>query len=162
MFGAVKYLYLLFFFWSVSCAAGGTPNISLPGVWKCGPYTMAGERFDITAVEISTYLKDGSYRSTSELTVRLAGGKVVKTRERSYGSWTLLNDIIEIRYNKVEFLSSDDPAYTKEMGQAASNAQQKKKNWAKYKILELKDKLIMLPIELMYKAAEVKVSCVRI
>jgi hypothetical protein len=161
MFRSGKFIYLLFFFLSASCTAGDARNVSLLGAWKCGPYAMAGERFDITAMETSTYLTDGSYRATSELTVRLAGGKVVKTRDRSYGSWTLKNDIIEIRYNKVEFLSSDDPAYTTEMGQADSDAQQKKKNWAKYKILELNDKLILLPVESMYKAAEVTVTCVR-
>jgi hypothetical protein len=162
MLRSVKFLYPLFFFLSASCTASEARNISLAGTWKCGPYAIEGERFKITALETSTYLTDGGYRSSSELTVRLAGGKVVKTRDRSFGNWALKRGIIEIDYRKVEFLSSDDPAYTVEMGQRDSDAQQKKKNWAKYKIMDLNEKLILLPVETMYKAAAVKITCVRI
>lgn len=136
--------------------------MALLGAWNCGPYNMAGKGFDMTAAHTAHYAMDGSYRVTSELIVRAANGKIVKMRDRSFGSWTLKDDIIEIHYDKVEFLSSDDPAYTVQMGQASADAQQTKKNWAKSRILELGEKkLITVAVESMYKGAEVTVTCLR-
>ena len=110
---------------------------------------------------MSTYASDGSYRETSETAYRLTNGKVVTLRDRSRGSWTLKDDVIFVRYDKVEFLSSDDPAYTVKMGQDSADAQQKKKTWSKSRILELGDRLVKFPVEAMYKGAEVKVTCHR-
>lgn len=158
----MKFLLILLLFGVAAPTMADARSAALLGVWNCGPYTVAGEGFSVTGTETSTYLMDGKFRGTSEYAVRLASGRVVRMRDRSFGSWTLKNDIIEIRYDKVEFLSSDNPAYTVQMGQAAADAQQEKKNWSKAKILELGDKLITVPVEAMYKGAEVVVTCVRL
>jgi hypothetical protein len=157
----MKFLVLILFFVSACCSAGDARNVALLGTWKCGPYSMVGDGFETTATETSTYQTDGSYRGTTELSVRLASGKVVNTTSSSFGSWSLKDDIIEISYDKVEFLSSDEPTYTVEMGQADADAQLKKKNWSKSRILELDGKLTTVPVESMYKGAEVEVTCVR-
>jgi hypothetical protein len=122
---------------------------------------MAGEGFAMTAVESATYLGNGNYLTVTELKIRLKNGKIITASERSSGSWALADDVVNIRYDKVEFLSFDDPAYTKQVGQAAVDAQQKKKNWAKYRIIELEEKLILLPVEPLYAAAASAVTCVR-
>ena len=146
---------------SVCCSAAGARNTALERIWKCGPYSVGGPGFLTTVTDTSIYDKDGSYRETSEKSVRLTDGRVVNLRDRSFGTWVIKTDIIEIRYDRVEFLSSDDPAYTVKMGQADADAQQKKKNWSKSKIRELGDKLVTFPVESMYKGAEVQVTCVR-
>lgn len=68
---------------------------------------------------------------------------------------------LESHFGKSEFLWSDDPTYTIAMGQEDLDAQVKKKDWAKSKILELGEKLVTTPIESMYKGAEVVSTCVR-
>lgn len=158
---SIKLILLFFFLGSACSCAGIVPSMPLQGVWKCDPYTLTGKGFATTATETSTFLMDGSYRGTSELIIRLESGRVVKTRDRSFGNWTLKDNIIKIHYDKVEFLSSDDPTYTVQMGQSNADAQQKKKNWSKSKILHLDDKLVTSPIESMYKGADVVVTCVR-
>lgn len=157
----MKSLIFLLFFGSAFCRAGDAPNVALHGTWKCDPVTMVGTGFDLTLTSNKTYQRDGSYRGTSDVAVRVANGKVVRTRDRSFGSWTLKEDIIKVHYDKVEFLSSDDPAYTLKTGQMDADAQQKRKNWSKSKILTLDDKLVTVPVESMYKGAEVVVTCAR-
>lgn len=151
----------IFFLISAPCSATDARRAALLGTWICGPYAMAGEEFSMTVVESATYLDNGNYLTVSDLKIRLKNGKIITTRDRSSGRWALTDDLINIHYDKVEFLSSDDPDYTIQMGQAAADAQQKKKSWAKYRILELQEKLIILPVKPMYEAAASAVTCVR-
>lgn len=147
--------------WSTISHANDFQREALLGVWKCGPYTMVGEGFDVTAAGTSSFGKDGTYTSTSDLTVQLQSGKVVKTRDRAFGSWSFDGRVIEIHYDRTEFLWSDDPSYTVEQGQRNADAQLKKKSWTKEKVLELGERLTTIPVESMYKGAEVPVTCVR-
>lgn len=146
---------------SATCSAGNVSAVALLGEWNCNPYNLVGEGFNLTATESSTYRIDGTYLATTALTIRLASKKTVRTRAKSFGNWTLIDDVIRIQYKRMYFLSSDDPTYTVQMGQEDADAQQKKKSWSKAKILELGDKLVTATVESMYKEAEVVVTCVR-
>jgi hypothetical protein len=147
---------------STCCQAAEARRAALIGPWACGPITMAGPGFDVILSYTIDYLKDGSYREMSDSTVKAASGRTVKTRSSGQGAWTLNKGIIETRGGKSEFLSSDDPAYTVEMGQGHLDAENKKKNWSKSQILALDAKqLRKIPIEVMYKQAAVEVNCLR-
>ena len=158
----VKGLVFSFYFQStVISQAKNIENHALLGEWRCGPYTMTGEGFEVTVTEAVVYRIDGSYESTSDLTLRLESGRVVRTKDRAFGSWGIDEGIIEVRYSKVKFLWSDDPTYTIEMGQHDADAQLRAKSWSKAKIVRLDEKLITTTVEPMYEGAKTTVMCVR-
>ena len=137
------------------------PRDALLGDWKCGPTTMVGEDFQVTTSTATTYGPDGRYQSLSEINVQLSSGKVVRTRDQVWGSWSLKGRIVEVRYARVKFLWSDDPSYTVDMGQEDAEAQLRKKDWAKLRIISYGSEMVTTPIESMYKGAEVLTTCVR-
>ncbi|MDQ1817280.1 hypothetical protein [Massilia scottii] len=156
-----KFVSLSVFLVSTCCVAESAERAALLGEWKCGPYTMAGPELTITVEQTSNYSNDSKFWAIAEVDIRLTNGKVIKTRNRASGNWSLKNRIIEIHYDNVEFLSSGDPSLTVAMGQAALDAQQKKRNWARFKVLELGKRFVSVPLEVINKAAEVEVICIR-
>ena len=115
----------------------------------------------ITVVEQRLYSEDGSYFELSTSSIKLNGGRVITTKSNISGSWQLTEGIIELQFNSTAFLSSDDKDYSLEMGQRDADAQLQKKNWSKGKVLEFGKRLVTTPVQSMYKAAEVVVTCGR-
>jgi len=140
---------------------GAVSPKDIQGQWRCDPYTMNGPGMTITVVEQRLYSKDGSYFESSTSSTKLNGGRVITTKSNISGSWQLNEGIIELQFKSTAFLSSDDKDYSLEMGQRDADAQLQRKNWAKEKVLEFGKRLVTTPVQAMYKAAEVIVSCRR-
>lgn len=155
------YLAALLYCASACCSATDARSGALLGTWICGPMDMAGNGFNVTLTYTSTYKPDGAYTSTSKSLVVTSDGRKVNIHDQSEGTWTLKGNIIRVQTDKVEFLWSDNPGYSK-IGQQISDDQNKAKNWDESLILDLTDKkLVKTPVRSLYKGAEVMVSCGR-
>lgn len=142
--------------------AGDYQRHALIGKWKCGPMTMFGEGFQVNLTYTSNYEKDGRYHATSESTTRVTDGRKITMRDRSFGKWTLTNNIIRVDYDRVEFLYSDSPEWTIKMGQDNADAHQRKQSWSKWQIQTLDEALIKIPVQTIYEGARVQTTCIRI
>jgi hypothetical protein len=129
------------------------------GSWLCGPYEIKGSDFSVSAIDRTTYSADGQVTEWSTVTITMPDGTIVRTESRYEGHWTLTGDIIEREYKTWKFLSSDSPTISIAKGQASVDAQMQRKNWSKSRILEYDEQLVTIPVESMYKEAEVRVSC---
>lgn len=140
---------------------GAVSQSRINGTWNCEPYTMNGKNMTITVEEQHTYGKDGSYSELSTSTIKGDSGGTVTTKSSLSGSWLLTKGVIELQFNSGGFFFSSNRNYTLEMGQHDLDAQLKKKNWAKMKILESRKRLVTTTVDPMYKEAQVLVTCTR-
>jgi hypothetical protein len=144
----------------VPCTVLGAPsNADIEGAWKCGPYEMQGSEFVIVATDRPTYSSDGKFTEVGIATYTDSDGSSVRMETRLTGNWMLIKDIIEIHFTSAEFVSSDSPAFPVAKGQASLDAQMKRKNWGKKRVLSYGEKLVTVPVEALNKQAEVQVSC---
>ena len=145
----------------VSCASPKPKTDQLIGNWICGPYSMKVKNLKITVVDRVKYDPSGKYNELSDVMIKTADGDQVAMKSTLVGSWRLDGKIIYEKFDRGEILSSDNPRYSVASGQKALDAELFKKNWAKKQVLELGKRLVVKPVESMYKEAEVVVSCVR-
>lgn len=146
----------------LGCQWLGGEKAQLLGTWSCGPYSMSGPGFEVTVRSVRAYAHAREFSEESRVHVVTSDGKSVRTRDRSRGTWSFDGDVIETRIAQVVFLESDDPNYPVEMGQEDLDSQLRLKNWSKVRVLELGDGLLVtMPVESMYKGAEVRVTCLK-
>lgn len=140
-------------------ALGGPQDSDIVGAWICGPYEMQGPDLVVSAIDRTTYSSDGKLTNVSSVTYTSTDGKKVRFETRQEGTWTLKGDVIEMLYTSGTFLGSDSPTISMAAGQASVDAQMQRKNWAKARVLEYGERLVTVPVEAIYKEAEVRVSC---
>jgi hypothetical protein len=143
-------------------AVFGAPKSSdLVGTWNCSPYEIKGDKYIIMTIDYPTYLSDGEFTERSTATLTTFDGTIANMEIRMHGRWTLTNDIIEILFTKGEFISSDNSAFPVSAGQESLDAQIKRKNWVKLRVLSSGDELVTMQIEAENKQAEVETSCIK-
>ena len=147
----------------IALSSSTSPQMSdVQGAWVCGPYEMEGTEMVISAVDRPNYSPDGSFSESASATYTLPDNTEIRVETRHVGAWSLVGDIIEIRYSSAEFLASDSPILTKAAGQATLDARMQRKGWTQKRILDFnRKKLVTVPAETDDKRAQVRVSCSR-
>jgi len=137
-------------------------GVSLVGTWECGPTVMQGPDFDLTVNSRITRNADHTYSDVTTSIIQPRGKTAITTQDQSSGTWQLDADIVTSRVDRVEFLSSSDPGFTRQQGQASLEAELKKKSVFRSRLLYLDaNSSRSKPIGSLYKAAEVESSCRR-
>ena len=131
------------------------------GSWTCGPYELTGEEFTALATDRTHYEPSGDYLSEGEATYTFYETEKVTVRMRHKGTWSVENGVIHVIYDSAQFLSSDSPIFTVAMGQAGLDAQMKKRNWVKKRILRHTPNLVTIPVDPLHTAARIEVSCAK-
>jgi len=149
-----------------SCASGSTALVGpsdLVGHWRCGPVVMRGPGLTVTASEEIAREEAGNYVSYGTTLVEAQGRAPVTLKDRSSGTWKLEDGILNIQVLRAEILSTSDPDVTMESAQRAQDAQLKKKSIYQDRIFEYtRVRYRTIPVNAMYKQAEVEQSCERI
>lgn len=157
----IKYTLVALLTLSPLPSLGAVTPSNIEGTWSCDPYTMKGKNITITVEERHKYEKGGMYSERGTSTITVLDGRTVTTESSLSGSWLLSNGIIELEFTSGKFLSSSSQNYTIQMGQDALDAELKKKNWSKMRVLEFHKRLVTTAVDPMYKEAQVLVSCNR-
>jgi hypothetical protein len=134
---------------------------TLVGDWSCGPSTRAGSGFEIESTSRVNYGSDGRFKIVADVKTRFSNGRVVHTRDQSVGTWKLKGSVLSSHVERAEFLSSDDPNFTAAMGQAAADAQLKKRNRFESRIVSLERELVLESVEAGANAKPTTTSCKR-
>lgn len=115
----------------------------------------------MTVVDHPIYYAGGGYGEVSDALITTVNGDQIRIKSSLEGSWKFDGKIIYVKFDRGQFLSSDNPGYSVAAGQNALDAQLLKKNWAKRKVLELGMRLVTRPVDPMYKDADVVVTCTK-
>ena len=142
-----------------SVSFGSSQSSDIIGAWICGPYEIHGEGFVVSAIDRPIYSSDCGFTELGTATYTFSNGTQLRTEVQHVGSWDLREDLLELRFTSAKFLSSDSPTVTIADGQAFLDSMMERKNWTKKRILELGENLVTIPVESIYKPAEVQVSC---
>ncbi|WP_226467691.1 hypothetical protein [Luteimonas panaciterrae] len=149
-----------------ACAAGrdaGLSDESLLGVWECGPTTMHGPNFDLVVTTRTTNNSDHTYSSLTTSVITPHGKHAITNKDLAYGSWRLEKGVVVSVVERVQFLSSSDPTFKNELGQKIQDDLLKKKSVFKSRILYFDGNISRsIPIDSMYKEAEVESTCRRV
>ncbi|MGE8281128.1 MAG: hypothetical protein ACN6O2_11890 [Stenotrophomonas sp.] len=148
-----------------SCATVHAPlsDESITGAWECGPTTMHGPDFDVVVTTRNTNNADHTYSSLSTSIITPHGQVAVTNQAIDHGTWRLETDVITFTVERVQFLSSSDPTFSNTLGQQIEDAQLKKKSVYRYRMLHFDGNTSRsVPVDPMYKEAEVESSCRRI
>lgn len=138
-----------------------TPH-DLVGTWRCGPTVMQGLGFTITASEKIERTAAGTFVSHGTTVITRPDQNPLTLHDRSNGTWELADGIIKTYFLHTEFLSASDPSVTKEAGQKAHDDQLRKKSVYKTRVLGYAGtRYRTIPVNSMYKEAEVEGSCER-
>lgn len=141
----------------------GLSDQALLGAWECGPTTMHGPNFDLKVTVQTTNRPDHTYASLTTSVITPHGKSPVTNKDQAHGTWRLDGDIITSTVQQVEFLSSSDPTFSKELGQKVQDDQLRKKSTYQSRILEFNgDVSRSIPVNSLYKGAVVESSCRRI
>jgi hypothetical protein len=120
---------------------------------------MTEPDFLVSAIDRTTYSSNGEITELSTVAYTLTDGSRVRFETQSEGKWTLTGDVIEVQWTSARFLRSDSPTISIAEGQASLDAQMQRKSWSKSRVLEYGERLVTIPVESVYKEAEVQVSC---
>jgi hypothetical protein len=141
----------------------GLSDQALLGDWECGPTTMHGTSFDLVITVRTTNRPDHTYTSLTTSVITPHGKSPVTNKDQAHGTWRLDGDMITSTVQQVEFLSSSDPTFRKELGQKIQDDQLGKKSTYQSRILEFDGHVTRsIPVNSLYKEAVVESSCRRV
>ena len=124
---------------------------------------MQGPNFDLVVTTRTTNNHDHTYSSLTTSVITPHGQAAVTNKDIAYGSWRLEADVISSTVERVQFLSSSDPTFSRELGQQIQEAQLKKKSVYKSRVLDFDGNTSRsVPVDSMYKEAVVESSCRRV
>ncbi len=150
----------------VGCSTSREPRLSdqaMLGDWDCGPTTMHGPGFDLVVTVRTTNRPDHTYTSLTTSVITPHGKSPVTNKDQAYGTWRLDGGIVTSSVQRVEFLSSSDPTFSKELGQKIQDDQLRKKSTYQSRILEFDGEVSRsIPVNSLYKEAIVESSCRRV
>ena len=148
---------------SCATARASLSEESLVGTWECNSTTMQGPNFDLVVITRTTNNADHTYSSITTSVITPHGQSTVTNKDISYGSWRLEADVVTSSVERVQFLSSSDPTFSNELGQQIQEAQLEKKSVYRSRILDFDGNTSRsIPVDSMYKEADVESSCRRV
>jgi hypothetical protein len=136
---------------------------ALVGNWKCGPTTVAGELVTVKVETLNNNSPDGTFETFTTSVITPKGSSSITTRDRTWGTWRVENGEYISSVDGVTFLSSSDPTLSLEFGQKVHEQELAKKSRYRSKVLSLtKTETVTVPVESLYKEAEVETRCERV
>ncbi|HEY0334090.1 MAG TPA: hypothetical protein VGC74_10320 [Stenotrophomonas sp.] len=133
------------------------------GVWDCGPTVMHGANSDVSRTTRTINNRDGSYSTLSTSLITPHGGTPVTNLDITKGGWQIVGEVVTSTVEDVMFVSSTDPAYSRDEGQRVLEAEAKKRSVFESRILEIDDRSSRaVPVSPKDKEAEVVSTCKRV
>jgi len=124
---------------------------------------MHGPNFDRVVTERTIKKSDHTFVGESTAVITPSGKPAVTNMDRQWGIWRLDGDVVISTIQRVQFLSSTDTSFTRELGQKLLEDQVRKKSTYKSRILSFDGKTSRsIPVDSMYKEAVVESTCRRI
>ena len=136
---------------------------SLAGNWKCGPTTVTGELVTVTVETLNHNYRDGKFETLTTSVITPKGESSITTQDRTWGTWKAQDGEYISSVDGVQFLSSSDPTLSLEFGQKVHERELAKKSTYRSKVLILTEtETITIPVDSLYKEAEVENRCKRV
>lgn len=160
-----NYLIPLTLFFLFGCTTIGSIALSeksLVGTWACGPITMQKDNFDLVVTARTTYKADHTFVSLTSSQITFSGKGPIISKEQVYGIWQLDGDIVTSTIQRIDFLSSSEKSFSHGLGQKIQDDVLKEKSVYQSRILNFDGKTsTSIPVNPMFKEAEVELSCKR-
>jgi len=120
-------------------------DIGIFGEWICGPYTLESTHSNIESTDTYIFLENGKYLEKIDATyTSKQNGSSLNLVTRLKGSWAVEDGTLVIEASEIEFVSSSNPLYTKEIGQQRAEESLEKIDSSKYIIAEVTNTTLLL------------------
>ena len=148
------------------CATTGSVALSeksLLGTWECGPTTMQNGTLNLVLTTRTTYSADHTFVGLSTSVMTFSGKAPITNKDQAFGVWRLDGDIMTFTTQRVEFLSSTEKSISREFGQKIQDDALKLKPTSQSRVIYFDGMTSRsLPLDSMFKEAQVESSCRRI